>query len=145
MGTKRKPNRDGGFCWFSCFQFCSGLEAVKAITALTQVITDLTMVTVRGHIMEEARSYSRLRIGRIMFVVPVTGRAACITFGGRDIGGIDTARESGYTAITSREDTNPSSCGGGAAASAGYQAVTRPPSKPRKVPTSVSRKSWRLR
>ena len=42
-----------------------------------------------------------------MFVVPVTGRAACITFGGRDIGGIDTARESGYTAITSREDTNP--------------------------------------
>ena len=42
-----------------------------------------------------------------MFVVPVTGRAACITFGGQDIGGIDTARESGYTAITSREDTNP--------------------------------------
>jgi hypothetical protein len=40
-----------------------------------------------------------------MFVVPVTGRAACITFGGRDIGGIDTARESGYTAITLREDT----------------------------------------
>ena len=42
-----------------------------------------------------------------MFVVPVTGRAACITFGGQDIGGIDTARESGYTAITSREDTKP--------------------------------------
>src|SRR6266850_626976 len=92
MGTKRKPNRDQGFCWLSCFQRCSGLQAVKAITALPQVITDLTMVTVGG---------------RIMFVVPVTGRAACITFGGRDIGGIDTARESGYTAITSREDTNP--------------------------------------
>ena len=40
-----------------------------------------------------------------MFVVPVTGLAARITFGGQDIGGIDTARESGYTAITLREDT----------------------------------------
>ena len=42
-----------------------------------------------------------------MFVVPVTGLAARITFGGQDIGGIDTARESGYTAITSCEDTEP--------------------------------------
>ena len=40
-----------------------------------------------------------------MFVVPATGPAACITFGGQAIGGIDTARESGYTAITLREDT----------------------------------------
>jgi hypothetical protein len=40
-----------------------------------------------------------------MLVVPATGPAACITFGGQDIGGIDTARESGYTAITLREDT----------------------------------------
>ena len=40
-----------------------------------------------------------------MLVVPATGRGACITFGGQDIGGIDTARESGYTAITLREDT----------------------------------------
>jgi hypothetical protein len=40
-----------------------------------------------------------------MLVVPVTGQAACITFGGQDIGGIDMARESGYTAITLREDT----------------------------------------
>ena len=63
------------------------------------------MVTVPGHTTEEGRSWSR--IGRIMFVVPATGPAACITFGGQDIGGIDTARESGYTAITSREDTNP--------------------------------------
>jgi len=78
---------------------------VKAITPLTQVITDLITVTVPGHTMEEAQSWSRSRIGRIMFVVPATGRAACITFGGRDIGGIDTARESGYTAITLREDT----------------------------------------
>ena len=78
---------------------------MKAITPLPQVITDLTMVTVRGHIMEEAPSWSRLGIGRIMLVVPATGRDACITFGGQDIGGIDTARESGYTAITLREDT----------------------------------------
>ena len=63
------------------------------------------MVTVRGRTTEEAPSWSRLRIGRIMFVVPATGRAACITFGGQDIGGIDMARESGYTAITLREDT----------------------------------------
>jgi hypothetical protein len=75
---------------------------VKATTPLTQVITDL--ITVPGHIMEEAPSWSRLGIGRIMLVVPATGRAACITFGGQDIGGIDTARESGYTAITLRED-----------------------------------------
>ena len=40
-----------------------------------------------------------------MLVVPVTGQAACITFGGQDIGGIDMARESGYTAITLRGDT----------------------------------------
>jgi hypothetical protein len=73
---------------------------VKAITPRTRA-TDLT--TVPGHIMEAARSWSR--IGRIMFVVPVTGQAACITFGGQDIGGIDTARESGSTAITLREDT----------------------------------------
>ncbi len=63
------------------------------------------MVTVPGHTTEEGRSWSR--IGRIMFVVPATGPAACITFGGQDIGGIDTARESGYTAITLREDTEP--------------------------------------
>jgi len=80
---------------------------VKAITALTRVITGLIMVTVPGHIMEEAPSWSRLRIGRIMFVVPATGRAACITFGGQDIGGIDTGRESGYTAITLLGDTEP--------------------------------------
>ena len=55
--------------------------------------------------MEEAPSWSRLGIGRIMLVVPATGRAACIMFGGQAIGGIDTARESGYTAITEREDT----------------------------------------
>jgi len=75
---------------------------VKAITRRTRA-TDLT--TVPGRIMEEALSWSRLRIDRIMFAVPATGRAACITFGGQDIGGIDTARESGYTAITLREDT----------------------------------------
>ena len=40
-----------------------------------------------------------------MLVVPVTGQAACITFGGQDIGGIDMARESGYTGITLRGDT----------------------------------------
>ena len=40
-----------------------------------------------------------------MFVVLATGPAVCITFGDQDIGGIDTARESGYTAITLREDT----------------------------------------
>lgn len=40
-----------------------------------------------------------------MFVVPATGPAVRITFGDQDIGGIDTARESGYTAITLREDT----------------------------------------
>jgi hypothetical protein len=78
---------------------------VKAITPLTRVITDLTMVTVRGRTTEEALSWSQLGIGRIMLVAPVTGQAACITFGGQDIGGIDTARESGYTAITLREDT----------------------------------------
>ena len=109
MGTKRKPNRDEGFCWLSCFQRCSGLQAVKAIIALPQVITDLTMVTgtVPGRIMEEVQSRSQLAIDLIMLVVLATGRAACITFGDQDIGGIDTARESGYTAITSREDTNP--------------------------------------
>ena len=75
---------------------------MKAITPGTRA-TDLT--TVPGHIMEEAPSWSRLGIGRIMLVGPATGRDACITFGGQDIGGIDTARESGYTAITLREDT----------------------------------------
>ena len=65
------------------------------------------MVTVPGRTTEGALSWSRLRIGRIMSVVPATGRAACITFGGQDIGGIDTARESGYTAITLRGDTEP--------------------------------------
>jgi hypothetical protein len=54
--------------------------------------------------MEAAPSWSRLGIGRIMLVARATGRDACITFGGQDIGGIDTARESGYTAITLRED-----------------------------------------
>ena len=78
---------------------------MKAITPLIQDITDLIMVTVPGHTTEEDRSRSRLRIGRIMFVVLATGPAACITFGGQDIGGLDTAREFGYTAITSREDT----------------------------------------
>jgi hypothetical protein len=33
----------------------------------------------------------------------------------------------------------------GAATSVGYQAVTSPPSKPRKAPTSVSRRSCRFR
>ena len=32
-----------------------------------------------------------------------------------------------------------------AATSAGYQAVTSPPAKPREAPTSISRRSWRLR
>jgi len=40
-----------------------------------------------------------------MFVVQATGPAVCITFGDQDIGGTDTARESGYTAITLHEDT----------------------------------------
>ena len=80
---------------------------MKAITPLTQVITDLIMVMVPGRTTEEALSWSTSGIGRIMFVVPVTGRAACITFGGQDIGGIDTARESGYTGITLREDIKP--------------------------------------
>lgn len=75
---------------------------MKAITPRTRA-TDLT--TVPGQIMEEAPSWSRLGIGRIMLVARATGRDACITFGGQDIGGIDTARESGYTAITLREDT----------------------------------------
>ena len=47
-----------------------------------------------------------------MFVGPVTGRVGCITCGGPDIGDIDTASESGYTAITSHEDTNPFHVGG---------------------------------
>jgi len=63
------------------------------------------MVTVPALTTEEGLSWSTLGIGRIMFVVLATGRAACITFGGQDIGGIDTAGESGYTAITLREDT----------------------------------------
>jgi hypothetical protein len=75
---------------------------VKAITPRTRA-TDPT--TVPGHIMGEAPSWSRLGIGRIMLVVPATGRAVCITLGDQDIGGIDTARESGYTATTLREDT----------------------------------------
>jgi hypothetical protein len=45
-----------------------------------------------------------------MFVVQATGPAVCITFGDQDIGGIDTARESGYTAITLREDTKLGWC-----------------------------------
>ena len=81
---------------------------MKAIIALPQVITDLTMVTrtVPGRIMEEVQSRSQLAIDLTMLVVLATGRAACITFGDQDIGGIDTARESGYTAITCREDIN---------------------------------------
>jgi hypothetical protein len=63
------------------------------------------MVMAPGRTTEEALSWSTLGTGRIMFVVPATGRAACITFGGQDIGGLDTASESGYTAITLREDT----------------------------------------
>ena len=51
-------------------------------------------------------------IGPIMFAAPDTGMAACITFGGQDTGGIDTARESGYMVITLREDTNLFRVGG---------------------------------
>ena len=80
---------------------------MKAITPLPRAITDLTMVTVQGHITEEAQSWSRVGIGRIMFVVLATGRAACIMFGGQDIGGLDTARKCGSTAITSREAIKP--------------------------------------
>ena len=47
--TETKPRR--GILLALCFQRCSGLQAVKAITALPQVITDPTMVTVRGAIL----------------------------------------------------------------------------------------------
>jgi hypothetical protein len=56
-----------------------------------------------------AQSRSPLATGRIMFVVPVTGREERITSGGQDIGEIVTAREFGYTAITSYADTKPGS------------------------------------
>jgi hypothetical protein len=80
------------------------------------------MVTVPARTTEEALSWSTLGIGRIMFVVLATGRAACITFGGQDIGGLDMARESGYTAITLRGDTEPRR----SVASPRLQRATRP-------------------
>ena len=77
-------------------------------------------------------------------VAPATGMDARITFGDQVTGGTGTARKSGFTAITSCEDTEPRECLA-TAASAGYQAVTSPPSRPRKAPTSISRRSWRFR
>ena len=48
----------------------------------------------------------------------------------------------GSMGVTSRKDTKPFVWRG--ATSAGYQAVTSPPRKPRNAPTSISRRSWRL-
>jgi hypothetical protein len=106
-------------------------------------IQDTDLTTVRGRIMEEVQSWSQLAIDRII-VVPDTGMAARITSGNPATGHGGTGSECGSVVITSCEGTKPVPVAV-AAASAGYQAVTRPPSKPRKVPTSVSRKSWRLR
>jgi len=123
---------------------------VKDITALIQAtvlttggpMVDLMVDPIMGAIRDQLRSL--LATGHIMFVAPDIGQVERITFGGQDIGGIDTARESGSTAITSCEDTEPRECSI-AATSAGYQAVANPPSRPRKAPTSVSRRSWRFR
>jgi hypothetical protein len=138
MGTNRKPNRDERFCWFCCFQPYSRLRAVRAITAHIQA-TDLT--TALGHIMEEAQSWSPLAIARTT-AVPDTGMVACTTFGGlvTGPGGMDS--KCGSAAITLHEDTKAIPW---VATSAGYQAVTSPPSKPRKAPTIVSERSWRFR
>jgi hypothetical protein len=58
----------------------------------------------------QAPSVSRLATGRIILVVLVITWAMPITFGGLDIGDGITAKESGSTATTSREDTEL--CGG---------------------------------
>jgi hypothetical protein len=106
LRMKQKPDRDDSFCWFFCFQPCSGLEAVKAITPLTQVITDLITVTVPGHTTEEAQSWSRSAID-LTIVVPVTGMDARITSGNQVTGHGGTVSKSGSVATTSSEDTEP--------------------------------------
>jgi hypothetical protein len=75
---------------------------VKAITPLTQVITDL--ITVPGHTTEEARSWSRSAID-LTIAVPVTGMDARITSGNQVTGHGGTVSKSGSVAITSCEDT----------------------------------------
>ena len=81
---------------------------MKDITALIQATVLITghpiVDLIMGAIRDQLRSL--LATGHTMFVAPDIGQVERITFGGQDIGGIDTARESGYMAITSREDTN---------------------------------------
>ena len=113
---------------------------MKAITAHIRV-TDLT--TAPGHIMEGAQSWSQLAIDHTI-AAPDIGMAACITSGGLATGRGGMASEFGFVAITSLEDTNVFVCCS-AAGPRPYQAVTSPPTKPRKVPTSVSERSWRFR
>jgi hypothetical protein len=77
---------------------------VKATTPLTQVITDL--ITVPGHITEEAQSWSRLAIDLTIGVLDI-GMDARITSGVRATGYGGVASNCGFVAITSCEDTEP--------------------------------------
>jgi hypothetical protein len=88
---------------------------VKDIIVPPPVITDLmaadpTMGAGLTMQVIQAPSVSRLATGRIILVVLVITWAMPIMFGGLDIGDGITAKESGSTAITSREDTEL--CGG---------------------------------
>jgi hypothetical protein len=71
------------------------------------------------------------------------GMDAHITCGNRVTGYGGMASKCGFVAITSCEDTEPRE--GSIGAMSGYQTVTSPPAKPRDVPTSISRRSWRLK
>ena len=96
-----------------------------------------------GHIMEGAQSWSRLAIDHTI-AVPGIGMGARIMSGGLATGRGGIVSACGFVDITSRVDTRFFPWWD-AARAARYQAVASPPSKPRKVPTSVSERSWRFR
>ena len=113
---------------------------MKVITVHIRA-TALTMAPV--HIIDEAQSWLQLAIDHTI-AAPDIGMAACTMSGSLATGRGGMANECGSVAITLREDTKLLPlCS--AVASAHYKAVTSPPSKPRKVPTSVSERSWRFR
>jgi hypothetical protein len=77
---------------------------VEVITRPTRVITEL--ITVPGHITEEAQSWSRLAIDLTIEVLDI-GMDERITSGDRVTGYGGMASKSGFVAITSCADTNP--------------------------------------
>ncbi len=86
---------------------------------------------------------SRLAIDLTIEVLDI-GMDARITSGDRVTGYGGMASKCGFVAITSCEDTELRE-GSIGVTSAVYQTVTSPPAKPRDIPTSISRRSWRLK